>query len=333
MKNFSRSKAIWSLLAVCAAAGLAWAQSGDTSKVEKAATLTSTAEALAEMPDGSILITDNGANRVVRLAPNGELSDFAKLPAHAQVVIVTKDGFLVTGHERLPSGMRGGPPPAPAPSGGPMPNGFLNLGTQVIALDKSGAVVKTYPGGPESFFNGITEAGKKVLIADSIGGTIWQFDKSKGVQPWLKDDLLAPAPGGRGFPGANGIKAHGGWVYVSNTTRDAIYRVEMDGKGNPKGSLALFATITGPDDFDFAKDGSLYAPSGMSIVKISPAGEVTKFLDPVQGGATAMITKDQHWLYWGSRGPVPGAAPPPAGAPPGRGFMAGPTLVMRYPLN
>jgi len=37
-------------------------------------------------------------------------------------------------------------------------------------------------------------------------------------------------------------------------------------------------------------------------MKVSPAGEVTKFLDNVPNGASTWVTKDGKWLYWPTRG-------------------------------
>jgi hypothetical protein len=225
---------------------------------------------------------------------------------HPVGIISIKQGFLITADNR-PAAVSGSPPPQ---------NPYANVGTEAVLLDKRGKVVKRFPGGPGQFFNGLTQAGKIFLIADCIGDTIWKLDLKKDlIEPWLKDDNLRPAPG-RLIPGANGIKALGGWVYVSNTTRGNMYRIGIDNKGRPKGSLEVYAAVSGLDDFGITKDGTIYAPSGNSIVKISPGGQFTKFLDPVVGGPFALVTPDQRWLYWGTRAAPANASASAPGALP-----------------
>jgi hypothetical protein len=36
-------------------------------------------------------------------------------------------------------------------------------------------------------------------------------------------------------------------------------------------------------------------------MKISPTGEISKFLDNVPNGASSWVTKDGKWLYWATR--------------------------------
>lgn len=286
--------------------------SGDPSKIQVVATLDESAESLVEMADGSILMAYNGASALVQAKPDGTVTEFKKLQTHPVVAIAIKGGYLLTAEEHPATG-RGA-------AGGPSP--YADVGPEVLQLDKQGNVVKTFPGGPGKLFNGITQAGKIFLIADCVGDTIYKLDLKKGtIEPWLKDENLAPAPG-RLIPGANGIKYHDGWVYVANTTRATMYRVGIDGKGRPKGSLTVYTPIPGPDDFDVTKKGTIWAPSAQTLVEIAPGGMLTKVLDPVQGGAAALVTHDQKWVYWGTRGAKPGS---PQGTKPT--FQ-----LQRYPL-
>lgn len=293
---------------------------GDLSKLQVVATLQESAESLVEMADGSILVTYNAAGALMQVKPDGQVSEFKKLPTHPVVAIAIENGYLLTANSHPTNGRAGTLPPAA--SSEPPQNPYANAGTEVLLLDKEGNIVKSFPGKSGQRFNGITQAGKIFLIADCIGDTIYKLDIEKGtIEPWLKDENLAPAPG-RLIPGANGIKAHDGWVYVSNTTRATMYRVRIDSKGRPKGSLTLYTPIPDPDDFDLTKDGTIYAPSAQSFVKIAPGGQLTKLFDPAQNGAAALVTHDQHWVYWGTRGPVPGS---PSGE-------KATFLLQRYPL-
>src|SRR5260221_396589 len=74
--------------------------------------------------------------------------------------------------------------------------------------------------------------------------------------------------------GANGIKFHGGWVYVSVTGRNAIYRIQVAPNGRPKGALQKFAEGFRPDDFDITHNGTIYASSGTTLYKVAPDGTV-----------------------------------------------------------
>jgi len=319
-KRYLQSAALAALL--CAGTAIspssAWAQgAGDPSKVQVVATLQESAESLVQMADGSILITYNGASALMQAKPDGQVVEFKKLPTHPVVAISIKNGYLLTAERHPAAPGRGG-----AGAGGPPQNPYADVGTEVVQLDKQGNVVKTFPGGPGKLFNGITQAGKIFLIADCIGDTIYKLDLKKGtIEPWLKDSNLAPAPP-RPIPGANGIKFHDGWVYVANTTRATMYRIAIDKKGRPVGSLTVYTPVPGPDDFDLTKDGTIYMPSGQSFVKIAPGGQVTKILDPAQNGAAALVTHDQKWVYWGTRGALPGS---PQGTKPT-------FLLQRYPL-
>jgi hypothetical protein len=75
-------------------------------------------------------------------------------------------------------------------------------------------------------------------------------------------------------------------------------KMEIPAKGKPKGGLMLFEQGVRTDDFAIAPDGTIYIPSGTKIMKVSPTGEVSQFLDNVPNGASAWVTKDGKWLYW-----------------------------------
>jgi sugar lactone lactonase YvrE len=271
-------------------------ESEEAPTVETVATLPEgeALEALTELPSGAIYFTVAAwtVNQTVwKIEPGEQPRKFVDLPAHPLGLISTNDGFLLTAVTQ-----RGDAAGAP----------ISDYGGQVIVLNKSGVVTRVIHAVPTSFPNGITQARKEYLVSDSFGGAIWRVNLSKKtMEPWLRDDLLAPMPGRRGS-GANGLKALGDWVYVTNTSRGAMYRVRMDGKGRPVGALALWAQVPAPDDFGIAKDGTVYIPSNGRMLKISPQGELTTFLEGVGGSSAAIVSRDQHWLYWVTRGSGPG---------------------------
>jgi hypothetical protein len=263
-------------------------------KIETVATMPAgeALEALTEVPDGTIYFTVSAWNvdqTVWKLPPDGPAGKFVDLPAHPLGLISTREGFMLTAVMQRAGG-------ASAP--------VSDYGGQVLVLNKSGAVTKTIHADPKSFPNGITQARKEYLVADSFGGAIWRVNLSKKrLEPWLRDDLLAPTPGRQG---ANGLKSNGDWVYVTNTSRGAMYRIQIDAKGRPIGKLALYAPVPAPDDFGVANDGTIYIPSAGSMLKISPQGEVSSFFEDAGSSSAALISRDQHWLYWVTRGAGPG---------------------------
>lgn len=124
-------------------------------------------------------------------------------------------------------------------------------------------------------------------------GAIWQFDlPSKKIELWIRDDLLKAT--GSDPLGANGIKVHDNWVYVSVTGRNAVYRVRIGADGKPSGGLTLVGQGFRPDDFAVTKDGSVYGfgagTAGLKendrpvLYRISPTGEVTKFFESAPHG-------------------------------------------------
>jgi sugar lactone lactonase YvrE len=287
------SAALLLIAASVASPGFAKKSEGELT-VETMATLPEgeALEALTELPSGTIYFTVAAwtVNQTVwKISPGGQPEKFVDLPAHPLGLISTKDGFLLTAVTQHGDGT------APV----------SDYGGQVIVLNKSGVVSKVIHTDPRSFPNGITQARKVFLVADSFGGAIWRVNPSKKtMEPWLRDDLLAPVPGRRGS-GANGLKALGDWVYVTNTSRGAMYRVKIDSKGRPASALALWAPVPVPDDFGIANDGTIYIPSNGKMLKISPQGEVSTFQEGVGASSAAIVSRDQHWLYWVTRGSGP----------------------------
>jgi sugar lactone lactonase YvrE len=278
-------------------------------RVEVFATLPSAAptENIGEAPDGSIYVTGIDDHVVWKISPQGQVEKFSDIPSVAAVLGVAPSdrAIVVTAFQRP---FRRPAPTAGAAAAAPAAQqiDFTDVGTEVLTLDRSGKVTGTITGEKGHAFNGITAAGNgKFLIADSNFAAIWQVEPgTRTLELWMKDDVLAPNEQVR--VGANGVKVHDGWAYVSVSSRSAIYRVKIGSTGHAIGGLTLFAKTPRPDDFDIAKDGTIYLSSGTSIYKVSPAGDVTKWLDNVPGGPATLISRDDRWLYWPTRG---GTAP------------------------
>jgi hypothetical protein len=256
-------------------------------------------ENITQGGDGAIYVTGMDDKVVWRVTSDGMVSSvekFATIPGVAAVVGVAPhdNGLVVTAFAksfRLP----------PA-GGGPPQINFSDVGPEVIVIDKTGSITATIPGQMGQAFNGIARVDSGVyLIADSNASTIWRVDVArKRIEPWLEDEALAP--GGAAPIGANGIKVRNGYVYIGVSGRSMIYRIPIDGDGHPQDALTQVSEGIRPDDFDVAKDGTIYLSSGMTMYRISPSGEATKMLDNVPGGAATMVSSDGKWVYWPTRG-------------------------------
>jgi sugar lactone lactonase YvrE len=263
------------------------AQSEPGSRIETVATIGSSGptENICQRPDGSIYVTGIDDHVVWKVSPHATTAQkFATVPAVALVIGVapTKDGVVVTAAER--TFRRPGQTP---------PADFSDVGPQVIMLDKNGSVKARIPGPKGTFFNGITPAGPgKYLIADTAAATVWQFDSAKKqIEVWFKDDMIA---------GANGIKVHDGWLYLS-TRGGRLQRIQID-NGRSKGMPIMFAKDANADDFAITKSGTVYFPRGTTLFNVSPTGEVSHFLEGIPDGPSALLSPDEKWVYWPTRG-------------------------------
>lgn len=248
-------------------------------------------ENIFETADGSFYITGMDARSLVRVTPDRRVETFVTLPSVAFVfgVVGMDDSFALTVSERpYFRGIR--------VVGQPRQLDFSDIGAQVVLVDKAGHVTATIPGPKGAFFNGIAAAGRGMyLIADSANGIVQVDTGKKQIQPWFAHEAFAPTDPPR--VGVNGIKVHDGWVYVS--ARGAIYRVPIGADGRPNGGLSLFAHGARADDFDIAKDGTLYLSS---LTTVSPRGEIKQFRQNVPTGPAVAVSRDGRWLYWPTRG-------------------------------
>src|SRR5262249_5580555 len=131
--------------------------------------------------------------------------------------------------------------------------------------------------------------------------SIWRVDPSQSkITLWFKDSRLGPTSASP--LGANGIKVHDGWVYVSVTATEKIYRMQIGSDEKPDGDLILFAQGFRPDDFDLLANGVMYAPTADLMEKVSPSGDTSVFLNGVGNPPSALVDKTGSWLYWPTRG-------------------------------
>ena len=287
MREHLSRRAVWLLSAAVLAAGVVGqAQSQPGGAVETVATFDSpeATENITQTADGTIVVTGMDDHVLWKVTP-GRSPERIPMPAGVTMAVGVAPsddgGVVVTASER--SFRRPGQTP---------PIDFSDVGPLVLMLDRTGKVTSTTKGGKGQFFNGIASAGGgKFLMADNFSGTVWQFDAAtKQITAWLKDPAV---------PGPNGIKVLNGWVYVS--TRNGLMRVQIE-NGRPKGMPMVMAKEARADDFAVAQDGSVYFPSGTSIMKVSASGEISTIRENIQGGPAAWVSRDGRWLYWPTRG-------------------------------
>jgi hypothetical protein len=82
-----------------------------------------------------------------------------------------------------------------------------------------------------------------------------------------------------------------------------IYKIQIGADGKPSGQPVTIEEGLRPDDFGVAPNGDVYFPVGTTLYKAAAAGGApTKAADPIQGGPSAIVTKDGKSVLWPTRG-------------------------------
>jgi SMP-30/Gluconolactonase/LRE-like region len=253
--------------------------------------------------NGDVYFTSYFEQTVYRYNSRTGSTAFSKIPIHPASVLVIGDRRLVAG------------PMIP-----------FNKGTeftatnQLVLLDNKGVSVEQIAVPQARFLNGMTRHGKsKVLIADSILGVIWEFDlRTKKVTEWFKHEILTQDPEVKQFsPAANGVKVSRGSLYVSNSSRGAIYAFKLGSDGRPASNDARLVAKTGSvDDFVVLANGQIIAASHAdTLIRISTSGKISNIISTGCGACTAVgftpgasapshvyVTTTGHMLEGGKEG-------------------------------
>ncbi|MGG6238165.1 SMP-30/gluconolactonase/LRE family protein [Nodosilinea sp. AN01ver1] len=250
-------------------------------------------ENLAIAPTGEIYVTSHEAGEVITLDREHNLGLYAKLNGKVTGIAMVEDNrFLV--------------------------NGWNAEGIAFVAILAGGDVqfLQTLP--EAMFLNGITPiAAHHYLMADSYRGAIWSFDlKTQTSSVWLEHPLLARDDNTNPFPGANGLKRFGDYLYVSNTQQKLLVRIPLNADQTPQ-APEIFVKNTNLDDFAFDIHGNLYGTTHVynSVVRIDRDRSTTIIAQADQGvtGCTAVAFYGTG-LYVINNGGM--SYPPPGGVEP-----------------
>ncbi|MGH3376273.1 MAG: hypothetical protein ACRDP6_16180 [Actinoallomurus sp.] len=254
-------------------------------------------ENIALEPDGSADLTFAYTGQVARVDPAGQVRIIAQVPVPA-------DGDVPNNHSKI---FLGGIVRAP--------DGTLYFAVSTGTAGATG-VYRLRPGGVPvrvaalpagGFLNGMAAdwATGRLYVADSAHPVIWSVPAYGGAPAeWATGDVLTPTGG---F-GANGVKVHGGAVWVSNIGAGTLVRIPI-GHGGTSGTPRVVARGLGPiDDFAFTGRGrTVLAAINQDdrIVLIDREGVATTVLTSADGlsnptsvavrGRTAYVTDGAYF--------------------------------------
>jgi hypothetical protein len=114
--------------------------------------------------------------------------------------------------------------------------------------------------------------GRTLLVFESVTGRILAIDqKVKRWSVWLQDDRLRPKAPRK--PGANGIKLHDGWAWISSTDLNLVVRSKIAADGSA-GPMEVVAEKLHADDFAFGESGAAYLAThpAQTVLRLQPVG-------------------------------------------------------------
>ena len=238
-------------------------------------------ESIAVGPDDAIYVTDFHGRQILRHVDGQGLEPYLRLDVHPWGLAFDADGDMYFGAGEADI------VDARAPK--------VDLLYRLAKGEKKAPVRRLKVDGAVAL-NGMTAlAPGRLLVADGRGGVIWLYDtRANTVSKFVQDELLdAPAGFKPSTPAANGVKLHGGWLYVSNTARQTIVRVRISPDTlRPVGRMEVFADKVRADDFAFSPAGNLvHATHRDKVMKIDPAGNSSEVpgTGPELAGNTAVV--------------------------------------------
>ena len=292
----------WALVLSALAQAPAASPAPEDAKVKTFAILPSSeaTENICQQADGSIFVSVINTKTILKITADGKVSEFASAPTMAHILgLGCGDNEVVAVF--FGKTFRGAPPVPPATANSPL--NFSDTDTHVYVYDLAGKLTADIAGAKGDAFNGFAYSGTRGIYyaGNSANGSISTVDtKGKKIALWWKDDSFAPA--GNSAIGINGVRAQIGWVYLSGPTKKGLWKIKLGADGKPSGDPVNVEDSVNVDDFDVAKDGSIYFTTGAILYRVAPDGTLTKFAEPVQGGPSALVSRDGKWVYWPTRG-------------------------------
>ncbi|MFI9252351.1 hypothetical protein [Streptomyces sp. NPDC053069] len=238
-----------------------------------------TPENITVEPDGSADLTFASARQIAHVTPDGHTTILATLPAEANPNTPVLKAATVFGIVRAHDGTL-----------------YVNYGTGtaktgIWRIGPDGGAPRQIAQLPATALpNGLAldERHGVLYAADSAQGIVWRVPQAGGTPTvWAQDTALTPVPvTGAGF-GANGVKIHGGAVWVSNSDRGTLLRIPVRPNGCA-GTVETRATgLDHIDDFTFTTpygDTVLAALIGDDeVVEVHPDGTRTAALTQADG--------------------------------------------------
>lgn len=221
-------------------------------------------------PNGDADVTFAYAHQVARVTPQGKITILATLPAATSGttavsgIVRTSDGTLYVNYIDI---------------------GGTQSGIWRINRDGSAEQVSALP--DAGFLNGLAlDPGTGALFTvDSYSGTVWKvWPRTGKAKVWASgQDLQPTAPGGFGV---NGLKVHGGSVWVSNSSQGTLLRIPMLPDGTAGPTVVAATGLASIDDFSFTGHGDtlLAAQPGLNQVDlITPGGASQAVLTAADG--------------------------------------------------
>jgi streptogramin lyase len=162
-------------------------------------------------------------------------------------------------------------------------------------------LVATLPEGAQP--NGIaTDGNGGLIVGDNVSG-LWHVVVQTGQSSrWLEHTLLRRTPSGR-LPAANGVQRHGKMLYVTNSDKALLVKVQIGANGTAKKVFKAAEGAPG-DDFAVDTDGTAYVTTHPSntVLRVRPSAQPEVFADinaPMDGPTAATIATigGRRWLY------------------------------------
>ena len=133
---------------------------------------------------------------------------------------------------------------------------------------------------PAGFPNGLAIDAHSIFVTDSTLGQVWRISRDTlAVEVFSKGPLLAPPDplGDRvGSFGANGIQIDDGALWVTNTSKGLIARIDLDARGSHDAQLWLQSDqLIGADGNAFDEDHNQYIAND-GLEDVSTANTIMK---------------------------------------------------------